>query len=140
MNRQLFKGVYRFWNYCHNITYNLFDTRPKELDIVGQEILTGDKIGIRMNVPDFPGQYDILDSGCQEVHTEHFFPLSEKIGIRMNVACLYKIKDAIEFSASVSDLKVQQGCQFSIDIDKPRLPVRQFHMYCGFTEYGIFTG
>ncbi len=72
MQRQLFKGVYRFWNYCHNITYNLFDTRPKELDIVGQEILTGDKIGIRMNV-----------------------------------ACLYKIKDAIEFSASVSDLKVQ---------------------------------
>ncbi len=72
MQRQLSKGVYRFWNYCHNITYNLLDMRQKSLDIVGQEILTGDKIGIRMNV-----------------------------------TCLYKIRDAVEFSATVSDLKGQ---------------------------------
>ena len=72
MQRQLSKGVYRFWNYAHNVTYTVLDMRQKELDIVGQEILTKDKIGIRMNV-----------------------------------ACMYKIKDAVEFTATISDLKGQ---------------------------------
>ena len=72
MQKQLSKGVYRFWNYCHTITCHVLDMRQKELDITGQEILTRDKIGIRMNV-----------------------------------ACLYKIKNAIEFAATVPDLKGQ---------------------------------
>lgn len=72
LQRQLSKGVYRFWNYTHNITYTVLDMRQKELDIVGQEILTKDKIGIRMNI-----------------------------------ACMYKIRDAVEFTATISDLKGQ---------------------------------
>lgn len=72
MQRQLTKGVYCFWNYTHNVTYTVLDMRQKELDIVGQEILTKDKIGIRMNV-----------------------------------ACMYKIRDAVEFTATISDLKGQ---------------------------------
>ena len=31
----------------------------------------------------------------------------DKIGIRMNVACMYKIRDAVEFVATISDLKGQ---------------------------------
>ena len=46
--------------------------KQKELDIVGQEILTRDKIGIRMNV-----------------------------------ACIYKIRDAVEFAETITDLKGQ---------------------------------
>lgn len=72
MKRELSKGVYRFWNYAHSITYTILDMRQKELDIVGQEILTKDKIGIRMNI-----------------------------------ACMYKIRDAVEFLATISDLKGQ---------------------------------
>lgn len=72
MQRQLSKGVYYFWNYTYNVSYTVLDMRQKELDIVGQEILTKDKIGIRMNV-----------------------------------ACMYKIKDAVEFTATISDLKGQ---------------------------------
>lgn len=64
------KGVYRFWNYARSVTYRVFDLRQQELDIVGQEILTRDKIGIRMNV-----------------------------------SCMYKIRDAVEFAATVSELK-----------------------------------
>lgn len=70
--RQLSKGVYRFWNYAHTITVSVIDMKQKELDIVGQEILTKDKIGIRMNV-----------------------------------ACMFKIRDAVEFVSTVSDLKGQ---------------------------------
>ncbi len=72
MQNQLSKGVYRFWNYHHAVSYCVIDMKQKELDIVGQEILTKDKIGIRMNV-----------------------------------ACMYKIRDAVEFVATISDLKGQ---------------------------------
>lgn len=72
LQKQLSKGVYRFWNYTHNVTCLVLDMRQKQIDIVGQEILTRDKIGIRMNV-----------------------------------ACLYKIRDAVEFAATVSDIKGQ---------------------------------
>ncbi len=69
---QLGKGKYRFWNYKYDVTCTVLDMRQKALDIVGQEILTKDKIGIRMNV-----------------------------------ACMYKIRDAVEFAATISDLKGQ---------------------------------
>lgn len=72
MQEQLSKGVYRFWNYDHAITYCVLDMKQKELDILGQEILTKDKIGIRMNI-----------------------------------ACMYKIRDALEFVSTISDLKEQ---------------------------------
>lgn len=72
LQRQFDKGVYRFWNYTHNISYRVFDMKQRELDIVGQEILTRDKIGIRMNV-----------------------------------ACMFKVRDAVEFAEKVSDLKGQ---------------------------------
>ncbi|MBD5494918.1 MAG: slipin family protein, partial [Lachnospiraceae bacterium] len=72
MQNQLSKGVYRFWNYNHAVSYCVLDMKQKELDIVGQEILTKDKIGIRMNI-----------------------------------ACMYKIRDAVEFVATISDLKGQ---------------------------------
>lgn len=72
MKEPLSRGVYRFWNYNHIVSYTVIDMKQKELDIVGQEILTKDKIGIRMNV-----------------------------------ACMYKVRDAVEFVASISDLKTQ---------------------------------
>lgn len=72
MQRQLSKGIYRFWTYVHNISGRIYDMKQKTLDIVGQEILTRDKIGIRMNV-----------------------------------ACMYKIRDAVEFAETISDLKGQ---------------------------------
>lgn len=72
LKRQLSKGIYRFWNYSHNISSRVIDMKQQTLDIVGQEILTRDKIGIRMNV-----------------------------------ACMFKIRDAVEFAASILDLKNQ---------------------------------
>lgn len=72
LQRQFSKGIYRFWNYTHDISCRVFDMKQREMDIVGQEILTKDKIGIRMNV-----------------------------------ACMFKIRDAVEFSEKISDLKGQ---------------------------------
>lgn len=72
LKRQLSKGSYHFWNYNHKVTCRIIDMRQKQLDITGQEILTRDKIGIRMNV-----------------------------------TCLYKIRDAVEFTETISDLNGQ---------------------------------
>lgn len=72
MQNQLSKGVYHFWNYYHAVSCRVVDMKQMELDIVGQEILTKDKIGIRMNV-----------------------------------ASIYKIRDAVEFVTTIPDLKGQ---------------------------------
>lgn len=72
LQEQFAKGVYHFWNYTYNVTGRVYDMKQKQLDIVGQEILTRDKIGIRMNV-----------------------------------ACMYKIRDAVKFAETIQDLKVQ---------------------------------
>lgn len=50
MQRQLSKGIYSFWNYNTEVAVKIFDKKQQKLDIVGQEILTKDKIGIRMNL------------------------------------------------------------------------------------------
>lgn len=72
MQKPLLQGIYYFWNHCHSVTYNIIDMKQKEMDIVGQEILTKDKTGIRMNV-----------------------------------ACMYRIRNAVEFVSSITDLKGQ---------------------------------
>ncbi len=72
LQHQLSRGEYCFWNYQYNITQNVLDLKQKELNIVGQEILTKDKISIRMNV-----------------------------------ACMYRIRDAVEFAATVSNLQAE---------------------------------
>lgn len=72
LQHQLSRGEYCFWNYQYNITQNVLDLKQKELNIVGQEILTKDKISIRMNV-----------------------------------ACMYRIREAVEFAATVSNLQAE---------------------------------
>ncbi len=72
LQQTLSKGIYHFWNYSHRISSRILDMKQKSMDIVGQEILTKDKIGIRMNV-----------------------------------SCLYKIRDAVAFASAISDLKGQ---------------------------------
>lgn len=50
LQRQLTPGVYYYWNYKVDVTYRIIDMKLNELDVIGQEILTKDKVGIRMNV------------------------------------------------------------------------------------------
>lgn len=50
LQRTLTAGLYRFWTYGVKVTAHVIDMKQTELNVVGQEILTKDKIGIRMNV------------------------------------------------------------------------------------------
>lgn len=56
--RRLDSGTRYFWNNGQKITHQLVDTRLQPLDISGQEILTADKISLRLN---FTCNYKITD-------------------------------------------------------------------------------
>ncbi len=48
--KQLAPGNYYFWNYAAKVSCKIFNMKMQRLEINGQEILTADKVGIRLNV------------------------------------------------------------------------------------------
>lgn len=48
--KQLASGTYFYWNYAHEVTMKLYSLKVQQLEISGQEILTSDKVGIRLNI------------------------------------------------------------------------------------------
>ena len=72
LQKTLKSGIYYFWNYNTNVTAKIVDMKQSELNIIGQEILTKDKIGIRMNM-----------------------------------VCTYRIKDAVAVSENIKNLEQQ---------------------------------
>jgi regulator of protease activity HflC (stomatin/prohibitin superfamily) len=63
--RLLEPGTYYFWNNGTKVTAGLVDTRSLQLDITGQEMLTLDKMALRIN---FVCNYKITD--YVKIHTE----------------------------------------------------------------------
>lgn len=49
LEKRLPQGVYYFWNYGKEVTCKIFNLKMQQLEISGQEILTADKVGIRLN-------------------------------------------------------------------------------------------
>lgn len=72
LQKTLPSGVYSFWNDRDTVTAKVVDMKQTELNIAGQEILTKDKIGIRMNV-----------------------------------TCTYKIRDAVSLTENIKNLEQQ---------------------------------
>jgi regulator of protease activity HflC (stomatin/prohibitin superfamily) len=58
-------GIYYFWNSSTKVTFGLVDTRSLQMDISGQEIMTLDKVALRIN---FVCNYRITD--YVKIHTE----------------------------------------------------------------------
>lgn len=48
--KTLKEGIYYFWNYNINISHKIYDMKLQQMEINGQEILTLDKVGVRINV------------------------------------------------------------------------------------------
>jgi regulator of protease activity HflC (stomatin/prohibitin superfamily) len=48
--RELEPGLHAFWKVNRGIAVNIFDTRVQTLEVGGQEILTKDKVGLRINL------------------------------------------------------------------------------------------
>lgn len=47
---RLSTGIYSYWIYAHEVTCKIFNLKVQQLEISGQEILTSDKVGIRLNI------------------------------------------------------------------------------------------
>lgn len=56
--RILKTGNYGFWKYNRTITINKIDSRLQNLDVSGQEILTKDRVSLRINLS---GNYQVVD-------------------------------------------------------------------------------
>lgn len=48
--KKLDTGTYYFWNYGREVTCKIFNMKIQQLDISGQEILTADKVAVRLNI------------------------------------------------------------------------------------------
>ena len=48
--KRLETGTYFFWNYGKEVTCKIFNMKIQQLEISGQEILTADKVSVRLNV------------------------------------------------------------------------------------------
>ena len=57
--RVLSSGQHLFWNHSIKVSAQLVDTRLQQLDIPGQEILTADKVSLRIN---FVASYRVTDA------------------------------------------------------------------------------
>ena len=57
--KTLSAGQYFFWRYNTKVTAQVIDTRVQQLEILGQEILTADKVSLRVN---FVCSYQITDA------------------------------------------------------------------------------
>ncbi|MFD2111182.1 slipin family protein [Thiorhodococcus fuscus] len=51
-------GVHAFWNFDRNVQVELTDLRLQEIEVQGQEILTRDKVSLRINLS---AQYRVMD-------------------------------------------------------------------------------
>lgn len=60
VTRLLEPGTYAFWVYGHNISVIIYDLRLVEIEIAGQEILTKDRVSIRINLSCYYQITDIL--------------------------------------------------------------------------------
>ena len=58
LDRRLEPGSYAFWRYQRNLKVKFLDTRLQNMEVSGQEILTRDKVSLRINLT---ASYRILD-------------------------------------------------------------------------------
>ena len=114
--RQLDSGSYYFWNSVRKIACQNIDLRAQQLDIAGQEILTADKVSLRIN---FVCTYRVTDavkivSGLKDykaqIYTLTQLALREYIG-RFRFDELLEQKDSIA-AFVLKQLQAKQNALF----------------------------
>lgn len=117
--RLLDEGVYYYWLNGKSVDVYQTDTRLLQLDITGQEILTLDKVSLRIN---FVCQYKITD--CVKIHTE-IEDYKEQIHIAVQLALRdyigkYKLDDILlnkdQISQAVLGSLIEREKDFFIEV------------------------
>ena len=81
-------GFHAFWNFQHHLHIELVDLRDQSMEITGQELLTKDRVSLRLNltagfrVEDPVVLYDTLGSWRTELYRQLQFGLRQAVGTR----------------------------------------------------------
>ncbi|MFK7887677.1 MAG: slipin family protein [Gammaproteobacteria bacterium] len=106
-------GLHAFWNVAHMVSVELMDLRVKTLEVQGQEILTRDKVALRINVT---ATYQYVDAAkavravkdpLDQLYKEIQFGLRAAVGTR-TLDALLEDKTAID-----SDIAQHLGERFA---------------------------
>jgi len=88
VDRLLAAGSYAFWKFNRNVSVELVDLRLQALEVTGQEILTRDKVALRLNLSatwrytDVLRAYTQLAKPAEHLYRELQFGLRAAVGTR----------------------------------------------------------
>ena len=88
VDRLLTAGVYAFWKYGRNIAVELVDLRLQAVEVSGQDIMTRDKVGLRLNLSatyrytDVQRAFAQLQKPAEHLYRELQFALRAAVGTR----------------------------------------------------------
>lgn len=117
--RLLDPGIYFFWQYKTNVTADYVDTRLTRLAITGQEILSKDKVSLRINfvcnyrITDYTKVLTEIDDHEEQLHLAAQLALREFTG-RYTIDELLENKE--EISVQVFEKLKRKAAEFYVDI------------------------
>ncbi len=88
IERLLTPGLSAFWRFARDVSVECVDTRLQTLEVAGQEILTRDKVALRLNLSatwrfvDVLGAFGQLQKPADHVYRELQFALRAAVGTR----------------------------------------------------------
>ena len=88
VDRMLGPGSYAFWKFNRNVAVELVDLRLQALEVSGQDILTRDKVGLRVNLAatwrytDALKAYTLLQKPAEHLYRELQLGLRAAVGTR----------------------------------------------------------
>ncbi len=119
LDRVLDPGTYYFWNSVVSVDYDIVDMRLCRLDVTGQEIMTQDKVSVRVNlvcsyrVTDCVGIMTDVDDFTSQLYTAAQLALREYIG-KSRLDDIITDKDAL--SSRVLDRVRVKGREFCVEV------------------------
>ena len=124
LERVLTEGTYYFWNNGIEITACFVDTRLTQLDLTGQEIMTLDKVSLRIN---FVCYYKITDpvKVCTEIRDlDRQLHVLTQMALREYVG-RYRLDEILENKEQISDFVSR------------RMKEKEEQYYVSFAEAGV---
>lgn len=118
--RLLDSGTYYFWKGRTKVEASLVDTRRTQLDITGQEILTQDKVTLRINfmlnyrITDYVKVFTEIDDYKEQLHVTAQLALREHAG-RYRIDEILENKEQI--SADVFEKMKEKAKELYVEID-----------------------
>jgi len=84
--RQLVPGAYAFWNFQKNVNVDVIEQRLQAVEVSGQELLTRDKVSLRVNLSASFRIVDPVSARLRVVKAGDFLYRELQYGLRMAVA------------------------------------------------------